>query len=76
MIFLKYIDSLGSFHALRLTKDLDKAKGDFTVSYKKFASWVTEMKMELKDGTQKCDQLTQSLGEFLGKTCLVTALNV
>ncbi len=50
---------------LRLTKDLEKVKSDLTSSYKKFAAWVTEMKMELKDGTQKGDQLTQSLGGFL-----------
>ena len=45
----------------RLVTDFNELKLKFQESYKKFGAFITEMKMELKDGTQEDDRLTESL---------------
>lgn len=49
-------------HRLRLCQDLNNVKASMNDSYKRFASFVTEMKMEHDNGQKESDKLTELLG--------------
>lgn len=50
---------------LRLNTKLEETKTGLDRSYKVLAKHLTEMKMDLNDGTKQCDRLTEFLGNQL-----------
>ena len=60
------IDKLTPVFIPRLIKKLNECKTGLQNLYKKFAGFVTELKLELKDGSRTGDQLIQFLERISG----------